>query len=428
MRIIPAIYTGSGQLVKTAVNGFLQRTVTIPLSQEDGSRCTCLVNRGDVVSEGQVIAEPASEKYGAKIHASVPGIVEDIVSCTCPDGTQEDAVKIRLSGAFSFLGKKLRAEDWQTFPPRIIVQKIADAGIVNTFKTAAPVSLAMQLDSVKTRGNRLLVVRLYDDDPWRMTDSILSSAFADDVRTGALITARAFDADGIVFACDAKSPVPEKDETIRLPLCFVQIDIAQYPSGFKEEIMLAVKEAAKEAPFIDISEESIFTDATTMLSVCNAVKYGVPAIEQYVYVSGECIPAIAFIKVRTGTTMEYLAMQCGGFEKTPAAVVVNGFMLGSAVGNLDTPITKYVKSISFISRSHVPHQRQLPCMRCGCCRVVCPRNLSPDILYRSAAGGAKTSKAYVRSSLLCIDCGLCNSVCPSRLPICQAVKLLQKEV
>lgn len=177
MKMIPAIYTSEGNLVKGAVNGFLQPVVTIPLSHETHTPSVCLVRQGDRVREGDIIAVPASNassRYGAKLHASVPGIVEDIVSCISPNGREEDAVKIRLSGRFSYLGKKRFSENWRALPASAIVQRIADAGVINTFDTTEPASLASQIDGVGLHGRRVLVVRLYDDDPKRVTDSVLS--------------------------------------------------------------------------------------------------------------------------------------------------------------------------------------------------------------------------------------------------------------
>jgi Na+-translocating ferredoxin:NAD+ oxidoreductase subunit C len=431
MKIVPGVYGDKRRFFKDAVNAFLPRIVTVPLAQERGYRCSSLVKKGDIVREGQIIAVPhaeSSSRNPAKIHSPVPGIVEDIVLCTEPDGRQGEAVKIKMGGTFTYLGKKKLAVDWTMLPAATIIQQFSDRGVVNTFNTLEPESIAYEIDCCKNKKTRLLVVRMYDDDPTRVTDSLLSSMFLNEIYTGALITARALEAEGIVFLIDSKYPVPEISEKESIPIRFVKINTIEYPAGFQEEIRKIVKKTLKEYPFSDIAVDDLYTDASTMYEVCSVIKDGIPVIDKYVYVSGECIPASGMLKVRIGTSVSFLAQQCGGFTIPPAAVIINGLIRGWSSGSLDTPITKYVKSVSFLSASRVPDQRQSACIRCGLCRSVCPRKLTPDILYRHASGGTAADEAYVRSAQLCSNCGLCNFVCPSRLPVSQAVKLLKKQL
>jgi electron transport complex protein RnfC len=431
MKIIPVVHADRRRLLRNAVNAFLPRVVTVPLMQEKGYRCLSLVKKGDVVREGQIIAVPHTESLSenpAKIHSTVPGIVEDIVLCTGPDGRQCEAVKIRLSGSFTYLGRKKLAVDWTILPSATIIQQLSDRGVVNTFNTEEPVSLAAEIDAAEKSKPRLLVVRLYDDDPTRVTDSLLSFEFLNEIYTGALITARAADAAGIVFAIDSEIPVPEINGQESVPVRFVKINISEYPAGFRREIKRSVRRSVKEYPFTDISDDDLYTDASTMYDVCSAVRDGIPVIDKYIYISGDCTPASGLLKVRIGTTVRFLAQQCGGFTVPPAAVIINGLIRGWSAGSLDTPITKYVKSISFLPASKVPDQRQSACVRCGMCRNVCPRKLTPDVLYRHASGGSGADKEYIRSAQLCSNCGLCNFVCPSRLPVCQTVRMLKLQL
>jgi Predicted NADH:ubiquinone oxidoreductase, subunit RnfC len=430
MKIIPVVYADKRRLYKDAVNAFLPRIVTVPLAQESGFRCCSLVKKGDVVREGQVIGAPAEGELSespARIHSPVPGVVEDIVLCTSPDGRQGEAVRIKLEGSFTYLGRKKLAVDWTILPSATIVQQLSDRGVVNTFNTPEPVSLALEIEAVKHKKTRILVVRMYDDDPTRVTDSLLSSMFLSEIYTGALITARAMDAAGIVFISDSKFPVPETRETEAIPVKFVKINIIEYPAGFQKEMRKVVRKTLREYPFTEIDVDDLYTDASTMYEVCGVIKDGIPVIDRYVYVSGECTPASGLLKVRIGTSVRFLAQQCGGFTTPPAAVIVNGLIRGWSAGSLDTPVTKYVKSVAFIPASRLPDQRRTTCVRCGMCRNVCPRKLTPDVLYRHASGGTPASEMYVRSALLCSNCGLCNSVCPSRLPVSQSVNLLKQQ-
>ena len=85
-------------------NAFLPRSVNIPLCEEYNTVCKTLVKPGDLVTEGQLIATAVS-KTKAPIHSSLPGIVENIVNCQCPNGKTEKAIQISLKGSFTYLGK-----------------------------------------------------------------------------------------------------------------------------------------------------------------------------------------------------------------------------------------------------------------------------------------------------------------------------------
>ena len=431
MKIVPVFFTDRRNIIKEAVSAFLPRTVHVPLSQEKGICCSSLVKKGDVVREGQIIAVPSGVsdgKYYAKIHAPVPGTVENIVSCICPDGRHEDAVEISLKGSFTYLGRKHSGDRWQYENASALLAEFAERGIVNTFETNAPVSLAVQISGLDKMKGKILAVRMYDDDPSRITDSLVSSLYSGEIVNGALITAKAMNAKGIVFVSDTHADNPAFPEDAgNIPLRNVKINTAVYPSGCMREIRRAVKKSLKEEPFSGISSDDMYTDASTMFEVSNVIEKGVPVVERFVYVSGDCIPASGLLRVRVGTTMLSLAEQCGGFSTQPAAVIVNGIMAGTSAASLETPVTKYVKSVMFMPKPKVPDQRQSSCVRCGNCRFACPRGITPDVLYRYAAGGKLAERVYIKSAQLCSGCGLCNSVCPARLPLSQAIEMLKKE-
>jgi len=57
---------------------FKPARVTIPLQQHSGAAATPVVNVGQQVSAGDVLAEPAPGKLGARIHASIAGTVRHV--------------------------------------------------------------------------------------------------------------------------------------------------------------------------------------------------------------------------------------------------------------------------------------------------------------------------------------------------------------
>ena len=72
---------------------FLPKIVSIPLSQENESFYKPIVNPGDIVKEGDVIAQTEIAKgWTSSLHSSVPGKVISTEPCISPNGHQEFAV------------------------------------------------------------------------------------------------------------------------------------------------------------------------------------------------------------------------------------------------------------------------------------------------------------------------------------------------
>jgi Na+-translocating ferredoxin:NAD+ oxidoreductase RnfC subunit len=57
-----------------------QKRLVLPLKQSAGSPCHATVRAGDHISPGQVIGEPPPNALGARLHASVAGVVTEVTS------------------------------------------------------------------------------------------------------------------------------------------------------------------------------------------------------------------------------------------------------------------------------------------------------------------------------------------------------------
>ena len=421
--IFPKLNAVKKNSYKKTVNGFIPREVYIPLSQDFEIDGKCLVKPGDHVEEGQVLAEYKDEKsiFPHFEYSSIPGIVEQVLLNPSPSGKKIETVKIRLQGSFKYLGKKRPETDPRTIAQAEIIKIIAEKGILNTFVTDKPEYLAENLEEVRGHKNRLLIVRLFDDDPSRMIDGILSNLYQDRINEGIRILIKAIDADGVILITDNNFEKPEIFNPFDVPTFFLKLNSRDYPSTYKKNICTAIKRKAKQQPFSRITKYDLFVDATTVLEMQDCVKFNTPVTSRFVHVNGDCIPASGILKVAVGTTFRMLAEQCGGFVKSPEGIIVNGMISGVSSGTLDAPVTKYVKSVTFIPKMQCPDQRQTVCIRCGNCRRACPAKLSPDIIYRYIRNGMFASEDYLASAEFCSDCGLCNSVCPSRLPLSQRI-------
>lgn len=413
---------------------FLPKEILIPLTQEFETNYTSLVQAGDFVKEGAVIASCTnSNNETIYLHSPLPGKVVEVGECSSPDGKKDACIKIKFGGSFSYLGKKYTEIAGEAIQPASVAKTLIDNGVINTFRTARPENFGLQLNKISSKNKKKkinLVVRMFDEDPYRVTDSLMAKFFFDEIVKGARIIAKAINANGILFAIDQKLSdkafvTDEKYQDIK----FLEMNIKKYPCGTPREIVSAFdRSAIKRFCIFDLQKTDLYTDASTMYEVYKACTLSIPSIDKYVHFTGDCLNASCLLEVKLGTKLRDIVSQIGGFSKEPALVVVNGLLCGNSIHSLDVPITKYVKSVEFISRNRTTDEEMNTCINCGNCRFACPAKLSPDIIYNNTVNFKRLNESFAVSVLACIECGLCNTVCPARLPLCQIITILKNKI
>ena len=407
-------------------NAFLSKEVYISLAQEYGITYKSLVKPGDIVREGEIIAKagngPEDTTY---LHSSLPGKVTDILPCYSPDGKHNYAIKIKFGGSLSYLGKKVKEGSAEHLTPTNVINSVIDNGVINTFKTAKPVNLGMQIKNLKNCQN--LVVRMYDEDPYRITDSLVSKFHINEIVKGAKVLAKAIRAKGIFFAIDQKF---NNKDFLKLEIAsdmhVLEMNLKRYPCGTQREIVSNFRRSAlRKNCEIPLTKNDLFIDSSSVYEVFKAVLCSIPSISKPVHFSGNCLTSSCLLNVKIGTPLKDIVAQLGGFVKTPELIVINGLICGSSVQSMDVPITKYVKSVEFISNVKRVDNQIYSCINCGNCRFACPVKLSPDILYTNTINFKFMPENFAASSIACIECGLCNTVCPARLPLSQTIALLK---
>ncbi len=398
-----------------AVDAYIPLYDFVPLKDAEGNISVQKTAVNSRVSEGQVLGK--FDAYSASVHSPVPGVLTEYKTLPMPDGKVSEVAVIKLDGEFSYKGKKLRSRSWDGLTAVDICSIMADNGVINTFDT--PCSISREILSLNDNYNsrNALSVRLFDADPSVCTDSFIAAQKTQEVLEGAAVVAKAMNAEKIfVFydkAMKMPSPVPfEKMEFINVP------ESKQLMCG-KRELDIILENNKQEY------KTTVAIDSSTAFAAYEAVVLQKPLLERFVQVSGNALKKNIMFKARIGTPIRKLVEQCAGFKKKPYKIIVNGLIKGTAIREPDTPVTSIVKSITILSRSAVPDQKQTHCIRCGNCHRACPVNLHPDAFFDYYYYHSEMSEQFLKTSLLCTQCGLCNTSCPARLPLFQSIALVR---
>ncbi|MDR0554802.1 MAG: SLBB domain-containing protein [Treponema sp.] len=395
-------------------SAFLPVLSVIPLVQHTGARACPTVSVGDTVKEGMLIGR-GQGSGSANIHATVPGKVIRMVSWQMAEGFTNDALVIRLEGAFEKLGKREPCFPWEDLAPMELRRLISEYGIVEMDGLGNPVSELLSAPPVSEEP-LTLVVRCVFDDPWLAADYALCRERPDAIAEGSAIAAKAGRFSRIVFAVSQQ----EKELGQRL------LDIAgawdvpaslvltgyRYPQRNRRELELALRlYEKKEAVPLGFL---LALGPATLAAVHDAVKLRKPILDRYVAVGGSAVKTPQVMKVRIGTRIAKVIDECGGFTANPERIVSGSPLRGRPIGDLNEPVMKTTYGICALVSGQVGGTKARNCIGCGECRSVCPVGLDPEALYKGVQARRKLPALRAAE---CHGCGCCDVVCPSRLPL-----------
>ncbi len=408
---------------------YLPSKAYISLSQDGTSTCKPFVSVGDSVHEGQLIA--TCRKSGSSIHSPIPGVVQSFEEMPMPNGTKSECIVIKLGGTFTYTGKETKLRSWKYDTSSRLVSQIKQQGVINTLDTQVG-PLSEQMESLKSN-EKTLGVLLFDYDPSTTVCKSSLDLYQKEIFEGCVISARAMNADGIVFFYSSETTDFLKNSELNdilneIPHCFIPINSNLYPSASPRKLRSLLQKNRQNIPEKISTNMKICIDTTTALQVFYGISYSLPVTHTLVEVNGPSLHEARIYSAKVGTPIKKLLEDCGGSEKVPSKIVINGLMKGTAINDLNIPVTKYLKSITLLTADSVPDQKRSLCIHCGLCRRSCPINLLPDVLYTHHVNSFTVQEDIRLSALLCDECALCNTTCPSRLPLFQTIAKIKEDI
>ena len=405
------------------VNAYLPAISVIPLG-ENNRKAYPVVSIGESVREGMLIGRGSSHA-DENIHSSIPGRIVRKVFWKDKDGLENEALVVRMEGAFDRTGKKEEVLYWNGLSGYDLQRIISEQGIVEMEGIGRP--LSEMISKIRREAEKItLVVRCVFDDPWFAADYALCRDRIKAVIDGANITAKAcIKVSSIIFA------VSHKDKKLGDMLikesgsleysCSLVLTGTRYPQRNNRELELALRIYEKKE---GLSLGSFLILGPAVLAAAyDAVVHKRPILDRYVAVGGSAIKHPQIMKVKIGTRIGELIEQCGGFVDVPYRIITGSPLSGKEVMYLDEPVGKTCYAIAAMSKSQTAIHKEQNCINCGECRTVCPVGLDPQNTYKRI----RAMEIDNASSIGCHGCGCCKIVCPSALPLIESVSNKNRE-
>ena len=407
----------------------LPRSVFIPVGQHIGAPATPVVNKGDEVKVGQIIAK-SSSFVSTNIHSSVSGKVKKVDFSADSSGYPKQGIFIDVVGD-EWVEEIDRSEDLKEnfdLDGQQIIQKIQDAGIVGLGGATFPTHVKL----VPPKGMKadVLLINGVECEPYLTSDHRLMLEKGEEILVGTRLLMKALNVEKAVIGIENNKPdaiqlLTEKSK--KYNGISVETLKVKYPQGGEKQLIKAV--TGKEVPSggLPIAVGAVVSNVGTAFAVYEAVQKNKPLFERVVTVTGKGVSNPGNFKVRIGTPTTELVEAAGGLPENTGKIISGGPMMGKAVASLDIPVTKGTSGILLIPEQESKREEIIECIRCSRCVSVCPMGLEPYLLMTL---GQKQifDRAEKEHVLDCIECGSCSYTCPSNRPLLDYIRFGKAKV
>ena len=403
--------------------------VLIPLGQSLGAPAKVIVNKGDIVKTGQLIAR-GEAFISANVHSSVSGKVVKIEEIDDQSGYRRPAVIIATEG-----------DEWMTsidtspsilkechLSPAEIIDKIHEMGIVGLGGATFPTKVKMMVPQGKKA--EILILNGVECEPYLTADHRLMLEKGEEILVGATILMKALGVNRAVIGIENNKP-DAIEHLNNLVTSFAGIEViplkVKYPQGAEKQLIKSV--TGKEVPSgkLPIEVGCVVNNVGTAYAVYEAVQKNKPLFERVVTVTGKKFIKPANYMVRIGTPISELIEFAGGLPDATGKVVSGGPMMGKALNSLKAPVMKGTSGVLLFDAAESNRMPVQNCIRCARCVSACPMGLEPYLLEKMAINQL-WDQAETNRIMDCMECGSCQYICPSSRPLLDYLRLGKSKV
>ena len=414
------------------VTAALPKQAIFPLSQHIGAPAKPVVQKGDKVKVGTLIAE-AGGFVSAPIFSSVSGTVFKIDTAIDATGYRKPAIIINVEGdewedSIDRSEKLELVKDHSELTPEEIVSRIKEAGVVGMGGACFPTFI--KLTPPPTAKAECVIINAVECEPYITADYRLMMEHADEILVGLELLMKGAKVTTGYIGIETNKPAAIDLLTEKAAQVFGAstyhvevVPLAQrYPQGGEKQLVDAViRRQVPAPPAIPVNVGAIVQNVGTAYAVYQAVMKHKPLFERYTTVTGKKLANPGNFLVRMGTPMTDLIELCGGMPEGDNKLLAGGPMMGKALTSTEVPICKGTNSVTILSDDDARRKEPQPCIRCAKCVGVCPMGLEPYLLAKLSAF-KNWGKAEHEDIVSCIECGSCQFTCPAHRPLLDNIR------
>jgi electron transport complex protein RnfC len=407
------------------------KELAIFLSQHIGAPAQPAVKKADVVQAGQKVGT-AQAFVSAPVHSPVAGKVKDIALQSHAVLGRSLAVTIEAQSETPPsppVFQRPEKFDPTAYTPEQICHSVREAGIVGMGGAGFPTSVKIQPDAKVPK--ETLIINGCECEPYITCDYRVMLEWTDQVITGIQLAQRACGASKVFVAIEDNKPKAIERMSAALERLGLAAGIkvvpvrTKYPQGGERQLIRAVLNKTVPTGGIPPAIGVVVDNVATVAAIADAVINNRPLTHRVVTVTGEGVAKPGNYYVAIGTPVKTLLDYCGGVTEGSARIVLGGPMMGLAIADLSTPITKTSGAVMVLTKKQAGNgelkRRQTPCIRCGRCLQACPEHLCPTKIAHAIKNNLLdlAERYYITA---CIECGCCTYVCPAQVDLTGYIK------
>ena len=392
--------------------------IYIPLENKSGIKYKKLVNVGDYVFKGQVVA--INESIDFPIHSSVSGYVVENESNELNTGKKVECIVIENDDKEKYKDKLGSIKEISNYSKEEFIELLKTSEITGLGGSDFPTFLKYNTDS---KINYLLVNGV-ECEPYISCDKVVMSKYMEKIleAVDAILEIMKIKKAYIVV----KSSNIESQKVINKYInTYPNIKLAlmpdMYPAGWERNIVEVVLHKKYDKYPVEVG--AIVSNVSTIYAIYEMLKYNTPLTERIITITGTGIRKPSNIKVKIGTKLSEIIENIEGYKDIKKPIfIAGGPMMGSSLPNDNLIVTKDLNCVLVIDDIELTNY---PCIKCGKCTNVCPVHLLP-VMIMNNIGNEKKLKELMPQK--CIECGLCSYICPSKIEVREYVRIAKGRV